>query len=183
MRPKDTVAGLCPSRFCGVATEIRTRRPPARQLRNQRCRRAPLRNVTPPRRFGSGYTQGLLSSQVSYKTLDADLKPNSVEPYRLETETTTGGFFSLQHRDTGRFEWQEAFALHPINAWGQHLTKFGGSFVRTAYDSRQTFDPVQVLRIREFRRSALTSRLAFRRRCGSGNIPGSHRTNGRSKAR
>ena len=89
---------------------------------------------------------GLLASQVSYKTFDGDLKPNSTDPYRLEIETTTGGFFSRQHRETGRFEWQEAFAMHPITAWGQHQLKFGGDFVRTAFDSRQTFEPVQVLR-------------------------------------
>jgi hypothetical protein len=47
----------------------------------------------------------LLASQVSFKTLDADLKAHSDDLYQMGIETTTGGFFNRQSRDTGRLEW------------------------------------------------------------------------------
>lgn len=88
----------------------------------------------------------LLASQVSFKKFDADLRSHSDEPYRLWIETTTGGFFNRQERDTSRFEWQEVFTLHPVAGWGQHQPKIGVDLVRNAFDGLQTFRPVEVLR-------------------------------------
>ncbi len=39
---------------------------------------------------------GLLTSQFSYKRFDADITPQSEDPYRLMLETTEGGFFNRQ---------------------------------------------------------------------------------------
>src|SRR5215470_14267748 len=47
--------------------------------------------------FESG---ALLSSQVAYQKFDADVFPNSLDPYRLLVETTEGGFFNRQNRNT-----------------------------------------------------------------------------------
>jgi len=55
----------------------------------------------------------LLTSQVSFRKLDADLLPNSDAPYELLVETTKGGFFNHQDRDTTSTEWVEIFRSHP----------------------------------------------------------------------
>ena len=53
----------------------------------------------------------LLTSQVSFRKLDADLLPNSAAPYRLLVETTKGGFFNHQDRNTTRKNGQKSSAL------------------------------------------------------------------------
>lgn len=88
----------------------------------------------------------LLASQISFKEFDADLKPHSDEPYRLGVETTTGGFFNRQDRDTERFEWQEVFTPTAITGWGRHQPKVGFDLVRNVFDGQSTFRPVEVLR-------------------------------------
>lgn len=88
----------------------------------------------------------LLASQFSFKTLDSDVKPHSDDIYRLAVETTEGGFFNRQHRDTSRFEWQEVYNARPVIAWGTHQLKAGGDFVRNVYDGNHTYSPVQVIR-------------------------------------
>ncbi|HVY91717.1 MAG TPA: TonB-dependent receptor, partial [Bryobacteraceae bacterium] len=88
----------------------------------------------------------LVASQVSFKTFDADLRPNSAEPYRLGIETATGGFFNRQDRDTDRFEWQEVLTPRAVEGWGRHQLKTGIDFVRNTFDGRQVFRPVEVLR-------------------------------------
>ncbi len=88
----------------------------------------------------------LLSSQVSLKKLDADVKPHSEDLYRLWIETTTGGFFNRQDRDTGRFEWQEVISPRALTARGQHQLKMGVDFVRNSFDGRYTFSPVEIMR-------------------------------------
>jgi hypothetical protein len=93
---------------------------------------------------GSG---ALMASQVSFKRFDADLKPHSNDPYRLWVETTTGGFFNRQDRDTSRFEWQEVYTPRALDGWGRHQPKFGGDFVRNVFDGRHTFTSVEVLRV------------------------------------
>ncbi len=99
----------------------------------------------------------LLSSQVSLKKLDADVKPHSHDLYQLRVETTTGGFFNRQDRDTGRFEWQEVFSPRVISARGQHQLKMGADFVRNSFDGRYEFSPVEVLRAS----GALSERIDF----------------------
>jgi hypothetical protein len=99
----------------------------------------------------------LLASQISFKEFDADLKPHSNEPYRLGIETATGGFFNRQDRDTSRFEWQEGFSPRAMEARGRHQLKLGLDIVRNAYDGRQAFSPVEVLRAS----SQLAERIDF----------------------
>ena len=92
--------------------------------------------------FNSG---ALLESRLSIKTFDADVKANSVGLYRKEIETTEGGFFNRQDRDTSRFEASENYHFAPMQALGQHQLKAGFNFARNSYDGNQIFDPVEVL--------------------------------------
>src|SRR5271169_4289413 len=58
------------------------------------------------------YTLGpesIIVSQLSYKRFDADVTANSSAPYQLLVETTSGGFFDPQNRQTYRTEWQETY--------------------------------------------------------------------------
>src|SRR5882762_4769053 len=48
----------------------------------------------------------LLSSRLAYEEFDADTFSNSQDPYRLLVETTEGGFFNRQDRNTDRLQWQ-----------------------------------------------------------------------------
>jgi len=88
----------------------------------------------------------LMESAIALKTLDANLKPHSDEPYRLAVETTLGGFFSCQDRNTYRVEWQETYHFAPVKAWGQHLPEVGMVFARNSFDGRLSFAPIEVLR-------------------------------------
>jgi len=88
----------------------------------------------------------LLASQISFKRSDADLTPHSDEPYRLGVETTMGGFFNRQNRETGRIEWQEVLSPRALHGWGTHQLKVGADIVRNSFDGHQIFSPVEVLR-------------------------------------
>jgi hypothetical protein len=88
---------------------------------------------------------GLLTSQVSFRRFDADLVPNSDAPYELLVETTEGGFFNHQNRNTTRTEWGEIFHSHPHRFLGSHEVTAGADFAHSSYDGRQQFLPVQIL--------------------------------------
>lgn len=88
----------------------------------------------------------LLASQVSYKSFDSDVKPHSDDLYKLEVETTEGGFFNRQHRDTDRFEWQEVMTPRAKTFVGQHQFKVGWDFVRNTYDGQHTYSPIEIVR-------------------------------------
>ncbi|MGE5109603.1 MAG: TonB-dependent receptor [Acidobacteriaceae bacterium] len=87
----------------------------------------------------------LLTSQVSFSRFNADLLPNSDSPYELFVETTKGGFFNRQHRDTSRTEWAEIFRSHPHHFLGTHELDAGTDFAHSSYDGRQKFLPVQII--------------------------------------
>src|SRR5207237_3492870 len=70
-------------------------------------------------------SSNLLTSQLSFRRFDADVLPNSDAPYELLVETTEGGFFNRQHRETSRVEWQEIFQLRPHQFHGSHELKAG----------------------------------------------------------
>lgn len=89
----------------------------------------------------------LLENSIALKELDANLKPHSAEPFRMEIETTRGGFFSRQDRDTYRFEWQTTYSAAPVPVLGQHLPKAGLVFARNSFDGWLRFEPVEVLRL------------------------------------
>ena len=88
---------------------------------------------------------GVLISQFSYKRFDADVFPNSPDPYRLLVETTEGGFFSRQKRQTDGAAWQEIYQLSSKQFWGRHQLKFGIDYSRNTYDGRQQFSPVDIV--------------------------------------
>lgn len=87
----------------------------------------------------------LLTSQVSFRQFDANLLPNSDAPYELLVETTKGGFFNHQDRDTTRTEWEEIFRSHPYHLLGTHEFNAGLDFARSSYNGREEFSPVQIL--------------------------------------
>ena len=86
----------------------------------------------------------LLFSQFSYKRFDADVTPNSSDPYQLLLETTAGGFFDRQKRDTYRTEWQETFQFG-AHAFGSHRFKIGSNFAHSNYDGRVGLFPVTII--------------------------------------
>ena len=87
----------------------------------------------------------LLVSQFSYKRFDADVTPNSTDPYQLLIETTNGGFFDHQHRETYRTEWQETYQFGAHGFLGSHQFKVGTDFAHSDYDGRIEFLPVSIM--------------------------------------
>ena len=87
---------------------------------------------------------GLLTSQFSYKTFDADTTSRDSDPYRLQIETTEGGFFNQQTRRSSRFDWQETYQFAPQHLLGTHQLKAGLSYAYSKYDGIQNFQPVEV---------------------------------------
>jgi hypothetical protein len=87
----------------------------------------------------------LLTSQLNFRRFDADVLPNSGAPYELLVETSEGGFFNHQHRNTSRMEWQEIFQSHPHHFYGSHELKAGIDFAHSSYDGHQQFLPVETV--------------------------------------
>jgi Carboxypeptidase regulatory-like domain/TonB dependent receptor-like, beta-barrel len=87
----------------------------------------------------------LLNSQVSYERFNADVLPNSADPYRLLVETTQGGFFDRQNRRSDRVEWQEVYQASPKLFYGSHQLKAGIDVSHSSYDGRQQFMPVDIV--------------------------------------
>jgi hypothetical protein len=87
----------------------------------------------------------LLTSQVSFRRFDADLVPNGSGPYELLVETTQGGFFNHQDRDTTRTEWEEIYRSHPHRFFGSHELDAGTDYGHNTYNGRQQFLPVQII--------------------------------------
>jgi TonB dependent receptor/Carboxypeptidase regulatory-like domain len=92
--------------------------------------------------FESG---ALLTSQLAYDSFNADLFANSKNPYRLLVETTEGGFFNQQNRDTDRVEWQEIYQSSTRHFYGTHQLKAGFDFSHSSYDGHQEFLPVDIV--------------------------------------
>ncbi len=87
----------------------------------------------------------LLVSQFSYKNFDADVTANSNAPYQLLIETTTGGFFDRQHRDSYRAEWQETYQFGLRHMLGAHQFKIGTDAAHSDYDGRVELLPVSII--------------------------------------
>ena len=87
----------------------------------------------------------LLSSRFAYEEFDADTFPNSQGPYQMLVETTEGGFFNRQNRDTRRVEWEEIYQFSPKHFLGDHQLKVGFDFSHSSYDGRQQFLPVAIV--------------------------------------
>lgn len=90
-------------------------------------------------------SDSLLLSQFSYKRFDVDITANSTDPYKLLIETTTGGFFDRQNRDTYRTEWQETYQFGARNFFGSHQFKLGFDFAHSDYEGRTDLLPVTIL--------------------------------------
>jgi outer membrane receptor for ferrienterochelin and colicin len=88
--------------------------------------------------------EGLLSSQFSYKRFDADITAQSDDPYRLQLETTEGGFFNRQARRSSRTSWQENYQFAPWRFAGSHQFTVGLSYEHSDYEGRQAFLPVEI---------------------------------------
>jgi hypothetical protein len=87
---------------------------------------------------------GLLTSQFSYKTFDADITAQSNDPYILLLETTEGGFFNRQARRSSRISFQENYHFAPWKFAGTHQFTVGLSYEHSKYNGRQTFLPVEI---------------------------------------
>jgi outer membrane receptor for ferrienterochelin and colicin len=87
----------------------------------------------------------LLSSRFAYEEFDADTFPNSQAPYQMLVDTSEGGFFNRQNRDTRRVEWQEIYQFSPKHFLGDHQLKVGFDFSHSSYDGRQQFLPVAIV--------------------------------------
>jgi hypothetical protein len=90
-------------------------------------------------------SDSMLLSQFSYKRLDADVTAQNDEPYRLLVDTTEGGYFNRQHRETYRTEWQETYQFAPVHFWGSHQIKAGVNYSRNSYDGRSEYFPVDIV--------------------------------------
>lgn len=94
------------------------------------------------------YTTGpdsLLLSQFSYKRFDADITANSTAPYQLWIETTAGGFWDRQQRNTYRTEWQETYQFGARHFLGSHELKAGIDVAHNDYDGRTQLLPVSII--------------------------------------
>ena len=97
-------------------------------------------------RYAMG-SDSLLISQLSYKRFDADVTANSTDPYQLLVETTEGGFFDRQRRQTYRTEWQETYEFGKHGFLGSHQFKLGTDFAHSDYDGHIQFLPVSIIGI------------------------------------
>jgi hypothetical protein len=89
--------------------------------------------------------ESLLLSNFSYKRFDADATANSTIPYELLVETTVGGFFDRQNRQSEHAEWQEIYQLERHGFAGSHELKIGMDYVHDKYDGRTTLLPVTIV--------------------------------------
>ena len=88
--------------------------------------------------------EGLLTSQFSYKTFDADVTAHSNDPFILLLETTEGGFFNRQGRQSSRTSFQENYRFAPWRFAGTHQFTVGLSYEHSEYQGHQTFLPVEI---------------------------------------
>jgi hypothetical protein len=86
----------------------------------------------------------LLVSQFSDKRFDVDVTPNSTAPFDLLVETTTGGFWNRQSRQSEHTEWRELFQHGAKNFLGTHQLKFGTDYMYDNYDGRIDMAPVTI---------------------------------------
>ena len=88
--------------------------------------------------------EGLLTSQFSYKTFDADVTAQSNDPYILMLETTEGGFFNRQARQSSRTSFQENYRFAPWQFAGTHQFTVGLSYEHSEYQGHKTFLPIEI---------------------------------------
>ena len=89
-------------------------------------------------------SDSVLVSQFSYKRFDADVTANTTAPYELLVETTSGGFWNRQARESEHTEWQEIYQFDRHGFAGSHELKFGIDYVHDNYDGRTALQPVTI---------------------------------------
>lgn len=94
--------------------------------------------------FNSG---ALLTTQLSFKDLDVDVRPHGHDPFLVGLELTSGSFFNEQNRRTFRIEAAQTYNFAPLQAAGSHFLKVGVNFARSTYDGKQGFDSATFLGI------------------------------------
>jgi TonB dependent receptor/Carboxypeptidase regulatory-like domain len=87
----------------------------------------------------------MITSEFSYKRFDVEVTPNSADPYRLTIETTQGGFFDRQQRDSNRVESRETWQKEVHELMGSHEFKVGAEFSRNTYSGVVEMLPVSIL--------------------------------------
>ncbi len=86
----------------------------------------------------------LLVSQLSYKRFNVDVTPNSTAPFDLLVETTTGGFWDLQKRESGHTEWHETWQHGAKGLLGAHQMKLGADYAHDDYTGHVDMLPVTI---------------------------------------
>ena len=86
----------------------------------------------------------LLVSQLSYKRFNVDVTPNSTAPFDLLVETTTGGFWDLQKRESGHTEWHETWQHGVKGLLGAHQLKLGADYTHDDYTGHVDMLPVTI---------------------------------------
>ena len=90
-------------------------------------------------------TESALISQLSYKAYDVDITAQSDEPYQMLVDTTEGGYFNRQKRNTWRLEGEENYQFAPRQFLGTHQLKAGLNADHSSYDGQQQFLPVELI--------------------------------------
>lgn len=90
--------------------------------------------------FNSG---SFLQSSLSVKNFDADIFPNSEEPYIIAPERNFGGWFNRQNRDSRRIEWLEIYNFKPLS---KHFLKVGLNIAHTTFEGTDVSKPVRIVR-------------------------------------
>ncbi|MBV9498418.1 MAG: TonB-dependent receptor, partial [Acidobacteriaceae bacterium] len=73
----------------------------------------------------------------------------SSAPYELFIETTAGGVFDRQQRNTNRAEWQETYHFGTKHFLGTHQIKAGTDFAHSSYDGGVQLLPVTIFGVLE----------------------------------
>ena len=89
--------------------------------------------------------ESALISQLTFKNYDADVTAQSDDPYQLLIDTTEGGYFNRQARQTDRLEWEETYNFSPRRYLGTHQLKAGLNYAYSSYDGREAFLPVTIV--------------------------------------
>jgi hypothetical protein len=89
--------------------------------------------------------ESVLISQLSYKTYDVDINPQSNDPYELMIDTTAGGFFNRQSRRTARYDAEESYRFASRQCVGTHQIRTGVEYSHSSLSGLETFHPVELI--------------------------------------
>lgn len=85
-----------------------------------------------------------IDSTLQIAGFGVDVGGHGTAPMELLPQGNTGNFFNRQHRQTNTLQWAEAVTTAQ-SLWGvQHLFKFGGDLMRTAFVGTSDSSPVEI---------------------------------------